>query len=587
MDQQRDITHRTLYNILQERPGIEPLIKQASVGVSLDNLPNSAFADTYNRAYPVDTPANTAMSLAYAIKTADLAPHVSSNLSRAAEIYGIILPPKAQVKVAHEEPRYLLPKQKKFGIKTASDVPKAEAALKRVSSKLSTEDLATAATVLVKAAADSDQNVSSIVMQWAGLAQCDLEKAAEWIEAREDSLSGKANGVFAKVASVVRAFDSENTRDDLVKIAETVGKLDEVYGLQVHYNRKLPNPMETVFNTKTSMEKMVSLAGTDVPLADLMKKDPEFYGDVLGDDILPEITTDGKLDETKLVEELPILPADMLKLLVSKMGYQVKEAEIVLPDEYRGVFPTERERSAQEQRLSNLEKLIDPNSGFNLTSTTEVTPASYKLPTEAVVGGAGVAGALGGLAGYSSGVNKARKALTSGSTLTTAAKLKGGLPAAGLGLLGGAVIGGGLGSLLGFTPESGGEFNKDEEARERRDLVNAIRGYDRKARISSEVALQKAREELNQAREGASRDLDQARQQGAFQSELNYLRGLSDLNPTSTVSNPVQYQQFDPLEEVAARQATFDEERRQASLRNAQVASSPSGTLSRTSIGGP
>lgn len=328
MDQQRDYTNKTLYSILQERPGIEPLIKQASVGVPLDDLPDSAFADTHNRAFPIDTPANAAMSLAYATKTAELAPHVSVNLGRAAEVYGILLPPKAQVKVAHEEPRYLLPKQKKFGIKTASDVPKAEAALKRVKSKLSVEDLATAATVLVKAAADSSQNVSPEVMQWAGLAQCDLEKAAEWIEARDYSLGERSTGAFSKVASVVRAFDSSNTRDDLVKIAETVGKLDELYGLQVHYNRKLPNPLETVFNTKTSMQKMVDLAGTEVPLTDLMKKSPEFYGDVLGEDIIPEITTDGKLDETKLVEELPILPADMLNLLVSKMGLQVKEATL-------------------------------------------------------------------------------------------------------------------------------------------------------------------------------------------------------------------------------------------------------------------
>ena len=324
MDQQNDTTHKTLFNILQERPGIENLVKEASVGVSLDDLPSSAFADTYNRSYPIDTAANAAMSLAYATKTADLAPHVSRNLARAAEVYGIMLPPKAQVKVAHEEPRYLLPKQKKFGIKTASDVPKAESALKRVSSKLSTEDLAVASSVLVKAAADSGQNVSPVVMQWAGLAQCDLEKAADWIEAREDCLAGKAKGAFSKVASVVRAFDETNTRDDLVKIAEAVDKLDVIYGLPVHYNRKLPNPMETVFNTKTSMEKMVTLAGTDVSLSDLMKKDPSFYGDVLGDDIVSEITTDGKLDETKVVEELPILPADMLKLLLGKMGITPK-----------------------------------------------------------------------------------------------------------------------------------------------------------------------------------------------------------------------------------------------------------------------
>ena len=45
MDQQTDITHKTLYEIIKERPGIESLIKHASVGVTLDNLPSSAFAD--------------------------------------------------------------------------------------------------------------------------------------------------------------------------------------------------------------------------------------------------------------------------------------------------------------------------------------------------------------------------------------------------------------------------------------------------------------------------------------------------------------------------------------------------------------
>jgi len=539
MDQQRDFTHRTLYNILQERPGIEPLIKHASVGVSLDNLPSSAFADTYNRAYPIDTPANTAMSLAYAIKTADLAPHVSSNLSRAAEIYGIILPPKAQVKVAHEEPRYLLPKQKKFGIKTASDVPKAEAALKRVSSKLSTEDLATAATVLVKAAADSDQNVSPVVMQWAGLAQCDLEKAAEWIEAREDSLSGKANGVFSKVASVVRAFDSDNTRDDLVKIAETVGKLDEVYGLQVHYNRKLPNPMETVFNTKTSMEKMVSLAGTDVPLADLMKKDPEFYGDVLGDDILPEITTDGKLDEAKLVEELPILPADMLKLLVSKMGYQVKEAsEVIIPSMYRGEFPGQSEMEAQTERLGVLRKALSDRD-FNLTDPNDAL-YDYK---DFGLGGAGLGAAIGAAA--HKGIPAARGLPRLAGRIGAGAGL-GGLVGAGLGL--GSYF---LGDRLGFIDT----LDEKREQDARFNLLSDIQKYEQNQKDSAQIAKQMAAKELSDAY-----------QQGSFQSELNYLRGLSDLNPTSTVTNPVHYQQFDPLDAVDAQQAMFDESRRQQQL---------------------
>ena len=317
MDQQSDVTHRVLYNIINERPGISAMIEGAPVGEKLASLPSSAFADEHGRMFPINNPANAAMSLAYATKTANLEDRVSRRLGDAAEIYGILLPPEVQEKVAEEVPRYLLPDQKKFGIKVASDVPKAEKALLRVSSKLSTEDLATAATVLVKAASDSGMNVSERVLRWAGLAQCDTEKTANWLEARE--FASGYTGSFEKLARVVRHLDGSNTRDDLVKIAETIGKLDEIHGLSVHYGSKLPNPMETVFSSKTAMSKTIQLAGQDVPVDKLMKKGRGFFEDVLGKDIAEEISSGGQLDEVKLVQELPILPADMLQPLIKSL----------------------------------------------------------------------------------------------------------------------------------------------------------------------------------------------------------------------------------------------------------------------------
>jgi hypothetical protein len=67
-------------------------------------------------------------------------------------------------------------------------------------------------------------------------------------------------------------------------------------------------------------------------------------------------------------------------------------------------------------------------------------------------------------------------------------------------------------------------------------------------------------------RQRAEAALAQEQQRSSFQSELNYLRGLSDLNPTSIVSNPVHYQQFEPLEDVSVQKAIFDETRRQQQL---------------------
>ena len=52
----------------------------------------------------------------------------------------------------------------------------------------------------------------------------------------------------------------------------------------------------------------------------LLSKDPSFYGDVLGDDIMGEISTDGELDPETLLEILDTLPLDMKSLLLEKMG---------------------------------------------------------------------------------------------------------------------------------------------------------------------------------------------------------------------------------------------------------------------------
>lgn len=317
MDQQSDVTHRVLYDILQTRPGIQPMIKEASVGVELSDLPSSAFADDIGRRFPINNAANAAMSLAYATKTAMLEDRVSRRLGDAAEMYGILLPPEQQEKVAHTIPRYLLPKQRKFGIKTAEDIPKAQDALFRVHRKLSTEDLATASTVLVKAARDSGLSVDPRVMQWAGLSQCDTEKTAQWLEAREFASGNR--GAYSKLAKVVRSLDSDNSRDDLVKIASTVAQLDSVYDITRLYGTRLPNPMETVFSTKTAMEKTITLAGKEVSVASLLKKGVGFFEDVLGKDIAEELSTNGSLDESKVVTELPILPADMLKPLLKRL----------------------------------------------------------------------------------------------------------------------------------------------------------------------------------------------------------------------------------------------------------------------------
>ncbi len=144
--------------------------------------------------------------------------------------------------------------------------------------------------------------------------------AADWIEARATVTKNNVSESFYKLASIVRKLPHEAGRGELLKVANTLDKLDKLSGLDIHYGRKLLNPLETIFNTKTAMEQVVDLAGSQVPLAKLLEVDPKVFGDILGSDIVVEIAPGGQLDPEALVEILDTLPVDMKKSLVQKLG---------------------------------------------------------------------------------------------------------------------------------------------------------------------------------------------------------------------------------------------------------------------------
>ena len=289
--------------------------------VDLSEKKSSCYADQYNLKYPIDTAANAVASKAYAIKVGEQAPHVLNAIDKALDIYGVPSPRRVQVKQANSfsEAVYLLPEQNLYPVKTASDIREADRALNRVHRKLSTESLARASSTLVKLAGHNKLNVSDRVMQWAGLKMCDIEKTASWIEARGAVTS---TNVFYKLADKVRSSTGPKSRRDLTKLASAIEHLDKRYGLEKHYDTKLPNPLETVFSSKESMQKVIEHDGKHISLDKLMTLPISFYQDVLGEDIAEEITSNGELDPEKVSTILPTLPKDMISLLCKKM-YQM------------------------------------------------------------------------------------------------------------------------------------------------------------------------------------------------------------------------------------------------------------------------
>jgi hypothetical protein len=256
--------------------------------------------------------------MSYAIKTAGVEPHVIGRISKALDLYGVAapVPELAKEAAAFEEVVYVLPEYNKLPVKTASDIKLAEDAVLRNKSKLKTATLANACNILVKLAGKNGLEVSSETMQLAGLTQCDVEKTASWIEARGNITS---NRTFYKLADRVRGPRGPKSRADLVKLSSAVDQLDRKFGLEVHYNKKLPDPLQTVFSTKVAMSSMVDMGSCTIPLSTLSKLPESFYSDILGEDVADEICKDGVVDAGLLAEVVPTLPNDMKELLASKI----------------------------------------------------------------------------------------------------------------------------------------------------------------------------------------------------------------------------------------------------------------------------
>ena len=80
------------------------------------------------------------------------------------------------------------------------------------------------------------------------------------------------------------------------------------------------DPVHTVFNTTKIASQYTEIQGRVVPNQKLMNIDPQSYGDILGADIVPEITTNGTVDLEKLGTIINTLPNDMKSMLLKELG---------------------------------------------------------------------------------------------------------------------------------------------------------------------------------------------------------------------------------------------------------------------------
>jgi hypothetical protein len=324
IDQFNDAAFGLLIKQAERMPAFGEFVKQADIeSGERETLPVTAFAWPEEKRFPVHTDKHAALSYAYSLAQTGVPVHVVNRIKEALEVYAV---PSTTfevttLKVAAEEIPWLLPDLQLFPVRTKEDVKTAELRLINGISKLDLEHRATACSNLVKRAQELGADLHPATLQFAGMVVSSTKFAAEWIDVRANQTKDTAiKQAYAKLAQEFRKQGSEvKDRDQLIKLASVIAELDEKAGFTKHYDRKMPDPLQTVFNTTKEAASSVDVNGTMIPLSKLAGLPSSFWSDLGGKELSDEICPGGKTDMGKLATVVETLPLDLKVILQSQM----------------------------------------------------------------------------------------------------------------------------------------------------------------------------------------------------------------------------------------------------------------------------
>jgi hypothetical protein len=323
VDQYSDHSFKHLARVIRQHPGNDDLIKTANIEpADLEKLADTAFAWRERRMFRIDTPEHAAVSRLYMEKQA-VPRDVVDACDKALAIYGVNVNLAQEKTASVPDSDYLLPHMRRLRVKTAGDVKLASEAIIRNQRTLDTESRAQASVNLIKKAAALNVRVPDSIMKFAGATMCDTRNLRDWLYARSEAAADpQIKTAYEKLAEQAHHMPAlSGNREDLIKVAAAIYELDDAADLTRHYDKRLPDPMSTVFNTDKIADDIVDLAGRQVPMETLLSTDPEIFRDVFGEDLAGEfIDESGAIDPEQLKVILPTVPYDLQKTLATQLG---------------------------------------------------------------------------------------------------------------------------------------------------------------------------------------------------------------------------------------------------------------------------
>lgn len=332
VDQFSDHSFGVLVRAYRQHPELQDMCKTANIDPSENECRSAnSFAWQERHMFPIDSPAQATVSGVYIQmqKHAGLGvpQHVQDRCNKALELYDIELPQLKKTAASEpDEDEFLLPSRRRWRVRDADDVKLASDALQQNWHKLPLLERTDASIRLAKKAAAHNVSLPSRILKMATATSCETLKARDWVEARARmSKDDGAREGYEKIAGALgNGLDVIDNREELMKLASALHELDKIAGLEEQYDRRLLNPIETVFNSEKialNPDETMMLGGRVVPIPAMMAVPGEIYREVLGDDIADEILgPDDVPDRGALTTILPTVPRDVLSVLLEEAG---------------------------------------------------------------------------------------------------------------------------------------------------------------------------------------------------------------------------------------------------------------------------
>ena len=328
IDQSCDPGFANLRIVVDRFPAIREFAKTANMeSGEFEKLSADSFAWPAERRFPIHTPQHTAISVGYCKLAGELPREVIAQLGKAADAHGIspeVFEYSPTEKIASAPADYLLPERQRFKVTSAEDIPLVEEAYRMKFAQLNVEDRAEAGMRLVKLAEQHGVSLHPSTQKLAGFTMTSTQALKDWMGARAEAARrgqsplAQAFDKMAEAYTGVEPFISN--RDDQLKLAGAIHTLDKAAGITHHYGKKLPTPIETVFNTNLVRKDFVKVSSALANKAMLQQLPLSFWEDALGPDVAKEIAPDGVVNPEMLEQIIPTLPADIKVALEAQLA---------------------------------------------------------------------------------------------------------------------------------------------------------------------------------------------------------------------------------------------------------------------------